>query len=246
MVVKTTIRKVEVLELSEKAVSRAQQRFFGMVRAAHKGELKNPSQEVADVADNISVKDAKDFASTKHKKLPEKKVTVNAGYDYDAPGVTAIRFKKDGSGSNINLTHSGTVIASRTRKKTTTPTKAKSAVDKALLDIKNLDDPAKNLPGMEKEETIWERLKKDGGIGVMSDRERREDDADKERKERNLRMRYGKRWREFTDEAKSKKEKEKEIIARYRDKKEKGIPFSDRYGAGYIKDGKKKYTYKKR
>ena len=61
MVVKTTIRKVEVLELSEKAVSRAQQRFFGMVRAAHKGELKNPSQEVADVADNISVKDAKDL-----------------------------------------------------------------------------------------------------------------------------------------------------------------------------------------
>ena len=59
--------------LSEKAVSRAQQKFFGMVRAAHKGELKNPSQEVADVADNISVKDAKDIASTKHKKLPEKK-----------------------------------------------------------------------------------------------------------------------------------------------------------------------------
>ena len=166
------------------------------------------------------------------------------GHDYDAPGVTAIRFKKDGSGSNINLTHSGAVIASRTRKKTTKATTPKSALDKALLDFKNQDDPAKNLPGMKKEETIWERLKKDGY--VMSDRERREDDADKERKERNLRMRYGKRWREFTDEAKSKKEREKEIVARYRDKKEKGIPFSDRYGAGYIKDGKKKYTYKKR
>ena len=166
------------------------------------------------------------------------------GHDYDAPGVTAIRFKKDGSGSNINLTHSGAVIASRTRKKTTKATTPKSALDKALIDFRNQDDPAKNLPGMKKEETIWERLKKDGY--VMSDRERREDDADKERKERNLRMRYGKRWREFTDEAKSKKEREKEIVARYRDKKEKGIPFSDRYGAGYIKDGKKKYTYKKR
>ena len=166
------------------------------------------------------------------------------GHDYDAPGVTAIRFKKDGSGSNINLTHGGAVIASRTRKKTTTPTTPKSALDKALLDLKNLDDPAKNLPGMKKEETIWERLSK-GGY-VMSDRETREDDAEKARKERDLRMRYGKRWRDFTDEAKEKKKKEEEILSRYKEKKEKGIAFSDKYGTGYIKDGKKKYNYRKK
>ena len=95
-----------------------------------------------------------------------------------------------------------------------------------------------------KEETIWERLKPDGY--VMSNRERREDDADKERKERNLKMRYGKRWKEFTDEAKEKKKKEEEILARYKEKKEKGIAFSDKYGTGYIKDGKKKYNYRKK
>ena len=61
------------MNLDEKAVSKKQQRFFGMVRAAHKGELENPSSEIVKVADNISVKDAKDFASTKHKGLPEKK-----------------------------------------------------------------------------------------------------------------------------------------------------------------------------
>tara|TARA_R100000152_G_C6724671_1_gene150113 strand:+ start:516 stop:902 length:387 start_codon:yes stop_codon:yes gene_type:complete len=55
------------------AVSKAQQRFFGMVRAAQKGEMKNPSSEILDVADDISVKDAKKFAKTKHKGLPEKK-----------------------------------------------------------------------------------------------------------------------------------------------------------------------------
>ena len=55
------------------AVSKKQQRFFGMVRAAQKGEMKNPSSEVLDVADDISVKDAKKFAKTKHKGLPEKK-----------------------------------------------------------------------------------------------------------------------------------------------------------------------------
>ena len=56
------------------AKSKAQQRFFGIVRAAQKGEMKNPSDEVLDVADDISVKDAKKFAKTKHKGLPEKKV----------------------------------------------------------------------------------------------------------------------------------------------------------------------------
>ena len=49
-----------------------------MVRAAQKGDLKDPSSEVADVADDISVKDAKKFAKTKHKGLPEKK-TVDEG-----------------------------------------------------------------------------------------------------------------------------------------------------------------------
>ena len=67
MVVKTTIERVRVLELKEKAVSIKQQRFFGMVRAAQKGEMKNPSSEVKKVAGEISDKDAKDFAKTKHK-----------------------------------------------------------------------------------------------------------------------------------------------------------------------------------
>ena len=55
------------------AVSKAQQRFMGMVRAAQKGEMKNPSPEVADAAASMKKKDAKSFASTKHKGLPEKK-----------------------------------------------------------------------------------------------------------------------------------------------------------------------------
>ena len=68
------------MELKEKAVSKKQQRFFGMVRAAQKGEGA-ASPEVADVADDISVKDAKKFAKTKHKGLPEKK-TVDEEASY--------------------------------------------------------------------------------------------------------------------------------------------------------------------
>ena len=57
------------------AVSKAQQRFMGMVYAVKKGEMSAPSSEVAKAAASMSKKDAKDFASTKHKKLPEKVVS---------------------------------------------------------------------------------------------------------------------------------------------------------------------------
>ena len=46
-----------------------------MVRATQKGATKAPSPEVARVASSIKKSDAKDFAKTKHKGLPEKKVT---------------------------------------------------------------------------------------------------------------------------------------------------------------------------
>jgi len=60
------------------AVSKKQQRFFGMVRAAQKGEMENPSPEVAKVASSANVSDVKKFAKTKHKGLPEKKVSKEA------------------------------------------------------------------------------------------------------------------------------------------------------------------------
>jgi hypothetical protein len=45
---------------------------MGMVHAAQKGDMENPSPEVEKAADSISDKDAKDFASTKHDGLPDK------------------------------------------------------------------------------------------------------------------------------------------------------------------------------
>jgi len=53
------------------AQSKAQQRFMGMVHSAQKGDMENPSPEVAKAADSMSDKDAKDFASTKHAGLPD-------------------------------------------------------------------------------------------------------------------------------------------------------------------------------
>ena len=66
----------EETELQEKSLSRAQQRFMGMVYAAKKGEPP-ASPEVAKAASGISKKEAKKFAKTKHEGLPEKKEEVS-------------------------------------------------------------------------------------------------------------------------------------------------------------------------
>jgi hypothetical protein len=61
-------------ELDEVSKSKKQQRFMGMVHAVQKGEL-SPNKvggDVAKAAETMTKKDAEDFASTKHKGLPEK------------------------------------------------------------------------------------------------------------------------------------------------------------------------------
>jgi len=56
------------------SVSKKQQRFMVMVHALQKGDIskKDVSPEVKKAAKTMNKKDAKDFASTKHKGLPNK------------------------------------------------------------------------------------------------------------------------------------------------------------------------------
>lgn len=65
--------KVSLQDIVEKAVSKSQQRFMGMVHAKKKGEMKDGSEKVEKAAASLTDKEAKKFASTKHKGLPEKK-----------------------------------------------------------------------------------------------------------------------------------------------------------------------------
>ena len=83
------------MNLDEKAVSKAQQRFFGMVRAAQKGEMENPSPEVAKVAATAKRSDVKDFAATKHDELPEKKKKKVEESKYDRYDAEKKKFAKD-------------------------------------------------------------------------------------------------------------------------------------------------------
>tara|TARA_Y100000591_G_scaffold158249_1_gene136105 strand:- start:96 stop:947 length:852 start_codon:yes stop_codon:yes gene_type:complete len=58
------------------ALSKKQQKFFGIVRAIQKGEQEPTTPETAKAAADMKKSDVKKFASTKHKGLPEKKVTT--------------------------------------------------------------------------------------------------------------------------------------------------------------------------
>ena len=75
-------------ELAEKAVSKSQQKLMGMVHAAKKGE-KAASPAVAKIAKGMSKGDAEDFASTKHKGLPEKKAKQAVKESYGSVEVGA-------------------------------------------------------------------------------------------------------------------------------------------------------------
>ena len=55
------------------AVSKTQQKFFGIVRAIQKGEMAPTTPETAKAAADMKKSDVKKFASTKHKGLPDKK-----------------------------------------------------------------------------------------------------------------------------------------------------------------------------
>ena len=58
------------------ALSKKQQKFFGIVRAIQKGEQAPTTPETAKAASDMKKTDVKKFASTKHKGLPNKKVTT--------------------------------------------------------------------------------------------------------------------------------------------------------------------------
>ncbi len=78
------------------SVSKSQQKLFGMVHAFQKGELKHASPEVKKIAGGISDKDAEDFASTKHKGLPEHKKKKDESFITWSEWLTA-RLEKNGS-----------------------------------------------------------------------------------------------------------------------------------------------------
>jgi len=100
----TLDNKIQTEEtIAEKAVSTAQQKFFGMVHAYKSGKMSDASPEVKKAAKSITGTEAEKFASTKHEGLPGhvKKESV----ELDEAGMPIIVVKKKSSDkSDPNMT----------------------------------------------------------------------------------------------------------------------------------------------
>ena len=95
-------------KLIEKSLSKKQQRFFGIVRAAQKGTLKGETTpQVQRAASSMKEKDVKKFASTKHKGLPEKKVSKEAYGDVPFRDGRVKKYLGKSNIKNIQLTNKG-------------------------------------------------------------------------------------------------------------------------------------------
>ena len=113
--------KEALSQVVEKAVSKAQQKFMGMVNAAKKGE-KPASKEVAKTAKGMSKKDAEDFASTKHKGLPEKKKKTDESNAMSPPDGATAAPKKDPKTGKYPIVTSGPNKGKEWSEKTPGPT----------------------------------------------------------------------------------------------------------------------------
>ena len=213
--------------LSEKAKSRAQQRFFGMVRSAQKGEMDNPSSEVLDAADSMKVGDVKKFAKTKHKGLPEKKkMTKTEGVTYGYKGKKYKKLpahvKTPAGWGNDDRGELGKAKDAITDKLGITNTKKHGVLAKENITLQdaNGNDFLEIVDLIKPEPLVKKEITEDVSYKEFTSKAR----------EASTRMK------------KEKQEKQKRNAeSAYRDKVTKGVKFYDKKGKGHIRSGKKVY-----
>ncbi len=215
------------------AVSKAQQRFFGMVRAAQKGEMKNPSSEILDVADDISVNDAKKMAKTKHKGLPEKVKEELVSERLGGKGYkpyTSLTGKKvsgdwedsdRGAGNKAKKRAGGKV-----EKKS--PTYQAYVLNKEEDDYSTRDSELKKTkkPRDQRYKTLHKATNDTTNVDVNEDLDYRT---------------FIKNTQDARDRVQKRTDERKKKDAAYVDRVKKGIKFYDKKGKGHIRGGKKVY-----
>ena len=183
------------------AVSKAQQKFFGIVRAIQKGEMAPTTPETAKAAASMKKKDVKDFASTKHKNLPEKKKVSEEKKPLP-------KQKMDDKIKKVALSsagQSGKMSAGDKEKVSKRLTK----MMKARFEEVNYSQKDKI---MKKAKPLHKHLFKSFSKGnregdVNESRYDRYDDEKREFEKSDSRMKYGKNWNQYVKDAQSAKNK---------------------------------------
>ena len=181
------------------AVSKAQQKFFGIVRAIQKGEMSPTTPETAKAAATMKKKDVKDFASTKHKGLPMKKEVEEVYYGGEE------QRKKDERKAEYEK-----------QLKKMLPKRAFDSMGRELDPrsgkLKEEDNYSQKDKIMKKAKPLHKHLFKNFNKGdrkgdVNESRYDRYDDEKKKFEKSDSRMKYGKNWNQYVKDAQSAKNK---------------------------------------
>ena len=225
------------------AVSKKQQKFFGIVRSVQKGEQSPTTPEVAKAASSMKKGDVKKFASTKHKGLPMKKESYYNWRDeleleegnplqkawnwfVPHPSKSANPNVRSGKLQPGKLEKPGLDWMNKTAKDINQPIKFGAKIAKAGKWI------AKN-PG--KTALIGAGVV---GAGMLAKRA-----LSRKKKKKNLKEQttFPQMQQRIRDAKERRREQQKKSEKLYMDTKKKGVKFYDKSGSGRIKDGKKVY-----
>ena len=94
-----TLPDIDVDAILEKAESEAQQKLMGMALAYKRGEMKDASPKVKELAKSMSEKDLEDFAKTKHSEVPAKKEEI----EEESAADKSLKDKADKTGIDFGI-----------------------------------------------------------------------------------------------------------------------------------------------
>jgi len=218
------------------AVSKKQQKFFGIVRSVQKGEQSPTTPEVAKAASSMKKGDVKKFASTKHKGLPVKKrQELKEWPKWDPSGAKAKRDALRNAGGGDHTIWKPSIDIPGNEKINITKGTWEGPIKDALKVGKGITKVGKWI-GKNPRKTA---LIGAGVIGAgMLAKRALSRKKKKEVKEQTTFPQMQERIRNAKERRRDQKKQSEKL---YMDTKKKGVKFYDKKGTGRLKDGKKVY-----
>jgi len=234
------------------AVSKKQQKFFGIVRSVQKGEQSPTTPEVAKAASSMKKSDVKKFASTKHKGLPVKKESY-----YNWRGELELAEAPD----KVPLKDTGNPIQNWWNRFVPPPESSnnpnvRSGLRKpGKLEKPGLDFMNQTAEKINKPIKIGGKLAKIGkfiaknprktaligagvvGAGLLAKKAL----SRKKKKEVKEQTTFPQMQERIRNAKERRRDQKKQSEKLYMDTKKKGVKFYDKQGTGRLKDGKKVY-----
>ena len=219
------------------AVSKKQQKFFGIVRSVQKGEQSPTTPEVAKASEDMKKGDVKKFASTKHKGLPEKKIEEESN-----PRIP----RKKGQPANSKK-HSD--LYTDENPKGTIHGLGFKNVDTAKASVSKIRNSSRSHAHKIQAAVAMEQRAREMGKSSEAAVYRKYINSMKKKTEKmnediqqNRKITFPEMQKRIRDAKERRRDQKKESEKLYIDTKNKGVKFYDKKGSGRLKDGKKIYN----